>query len=79
MLPVVGHYVALISNRSSCANIDKQDVEMALAVLRVCSKSCHGLRLSPNCGSVVREGPGCWSSGVADEGRDIVYHILHYG
>ena len=86
MLPVVGHYVALISNRSSCANIDEQDVEMALAVLRVCSKSCHGLRLSPNCDSVVREG----SSGV-DEGGDCrsdvpdmctrhnaVYHILYY-
>ena len=74
MLPVV----AVMSNRSSCANIDDLDIETALAVLRACSKYYHGLRLSPNCDSVVREG----SSGVDVPEmctcHNTVYHILYY-
>lgn len=52
----LGHYVALMRNRSSCAEIDQTDVTAAFKILQVCSKHYHGLRLSPNCDTIVLEG-----------------------
>ena len=46
----LGPYVAVMSNRSSCADINEQNVETALGVLR--AFQVLPLRLSPNCYSV---------------------------
>jgi hypothetical protein len=52
----LGHYVALMRNRSSCADIDAADVTVAFNILEACSRHYHGLQLSPNCDTIVQEG-----------------------
>ena len=52
----LGHYVALMRNRSSCFDIDESDVNAVFKILEVCSKHYHGLRLSANCDTIVQEG-----------------------
>lgn len=52
----LGHYVALMRNRSSCSDIDAADVTIVLNILESCSRHYHGLQLSPNCDSIVQEG-----------------------
>lgn len=56
----LGHYVALMRNRTSCTDIDESDVTATLKILEVCSKHYHGLRLSPNCDTIVQEGEICY-------------------
>lgn len=55
----LGHYVALMRNRSSCADIDAADVTVAFNILEACSRHYHGLQLSPNCDTIVQEGIPC--------------------
>lgn len=52
----LGHYVALMMNRTSCADIDQQDVEHSFNILASCAKHYHGLQLSANCDAIVQEG-----------------------
>lgn len=52
----IGHYVALLTNRSSCDDLTEADVSVALDVLDACSKHYHGLQLSANCDSFILEG-----------------------
>ena len=52
----LGHYIAQMTNRTSCAEIDEHDVETAFRVLALCAKHYHALQLSPHCDSIVQEG-----------------------
>jgi hypothetical protein len=52
----LGHYVALMRNRSTCADLDANDVTAAFNILQACSRHYHGLQLSPNCDAIVQEG-----------------------
>lgn len=52
----LGHYVALMRNRSTCAHLDADDVTAAFNILQACSRHYHGLQLSPNCDAIVQEG-----------------------
>lgn len=52
----LGHYVAVMRNRTSCDDIDVDDVSVVFNILEACSKHYHGLQLSPNCDSIVQEG-----------------------
>ncbi|KZS03479.1 Protein dispatched [Daphnia magna] len=81
----LGHYVALMRNRSSCSDIDAADVTIVFNILEACSRHYHGLQLSPNCDSIVQEGSSWPNTG--DCGEDVpeictrhnaVYHIFHY-
>lgn len=43
-------------NRSSCSELNEQDVRAALQVLDSCAKHYHALQLSAHCDAVVQEG-----------------------
>jgi hypothetical protein len=46
----------LMRNRSTCADLDANDVMAAFNILQACSRHYHGLQLSPNCDAIVQEG-----------------------
>lgn len=52
----VGHYIAMIRNRTSCFDIDDQDVSYVFSVLQVCSRYYSTSKLTPHCDPIVREG-----------------------
>ena len=52
----LGHYIAQMTNRSSCTEIDEQDVQTTLDILASCAKHYHALQMSPHCDSIVQEG-----------------------
>lgn len=52
----IGHYLAVMRNRSSCHELDEEDVRSALAVLESCAKYYHALQLSAHCDAIIQEG-----------------------
>ncbi|EFX72150.1 hypothetical protein DAPPUDRAFT_10357, partial [Daphnia pulex] len=72
----LGHYVALMRNRSSCDDLDADDVTAAFNILESCSRHYHGLQLSPNCDAIVQEGIS--QSSTRCTRFNAVYHIFHY-
>ncbi len=72
----LANYVALLSNKSSCYDIDQNDINNAKSHLELCAPYYHNLQLIEDCESeplVCRKAPKtCFRS------ENAVYNIMHY-